>query len=44
MTNPDRLLPLRRNKTDPAADFWHTLRWGLLIAALIFVAVSALTA
>jgi hypothetical protein len=44
MADRDRLLPLRRDKTDPAADFQHTLRWGLVIAALILVAVSALTA
>lgn len=44
MRNDRRLLPLRRDKCGAIHDFWHTIRWGLVIGALIFVAVTAFTA
>ncbi len=37
MPNPDRKAPplFRRPKTDPCADFWHTMRWGLPMALVL---------
>lgn len=28
---------LRREKVDPCADYWHTMRVGLTVAALLFI-------
>lgn len=32
----------RRHKATPCADFWHTLRLGLLAAVLLFVVLPPL--
>lgn len=37
---PDRRL--RRDKADPAQDFWHTLRIGAVIACALFVLLPPL--
>lgn len=37
----DPLFPIRRDKSDPRSDFWHTLRWGLIAAAFIWLLVHA---
>ena len=38
------LFPFRRDKADPRTDFWHTIRWGLIFAAFVWVAVAAIHA
>ena len=37
MTQPRKLPTVRRAKTTPCEDFWHTIRWGGVIAALLFL-------
>lgn len=33
---------LRKEKEDPCADFWHTLKIGLPLAALLFLILPLL--
>lgn len=33
---------IRRDKRSPCEDFWHTIKWGLLVAALLFLILPCL--
>lgn len=36
-------LHIRRDKTGPAEDFWHTMRVGVVVALVILVATPLLS-
>ena len=38
------LFPIRRDKSDPASDFRHTIRWGVIFGLVIWVAIAAIHA
>ena len=31
---------IRRDKSDPCTDFWHTLRWGAVFAIPLFLVLN----
>lgn len=35
---------LRREKSKPCEDFWHTIRLGAVVCLLIFITISAMGA